>query len=167
MSELADALAALTAAGVADWPGLPPGCSPAELAPAIIDLDPSPGMADLGMRKAFFRSGVLAASGTPAQVWTTTDEREVLMVAVAGPSVVPTGRATLERLGEPDARLDNARGTVPLEACEWVYGGRGLAVFVDPDTDAVWRLTLFRPCPLAEYEDEFRVVLLERRFPRR
>jgi len=165
MSELADALAGLAEAGVADWPGLPTGCSPDELAPAITDRDPSPGMADLGLRKAFFRSGVLATSGAPVQVWTTTDEREVLMVAVAGPSVVPTGRATLERLGEPDARLDNARGTVPLEACEWVYGARGLAVFVDPDTDAVWRLTLFRPCTLDEYEDEFRVVLRERRFP--
>jgi hypothetical protein len=167
MSDCRDALTALAQDGVEGWRGLPAGCAPDELAPAITDLDPSPGMADLGLRKAFFRSGTLAASGAEVQVWTTTDEREVPMIAIADPSFLPTGRAAVDRLGEPDARLDSARGTVPLAASEWVYAGRGLAVFVDPDTGAVWRVTLFRPCTLEEYEDELRVVLLERRFPLR
>ena len=160
MSDCRDALAALEQERLEGWRGLPAGCAPDELAPAITDLDPSPGMADLGLRKSFFRSGVLATSGAPVQVWTTTDEREVLMIAIAHPSFAVDG------LGEPEARLDSARGTVPLPGSEWVYAGRGLAVFVDPDADAVWRVTLFRSSTLAEYEDEFRVDLLERRLPR-
>jgi hypothetical protein len=162
MSECRDALVALQQDGAAGWHGLPTGCAPDEL--PITDLDPSPGMADLGLRKAFFRSGGL--DGAEAQVWTTTDEREVLMIAIAQPRLLPTGPAALERLGEPEARLDSARGTVPLPGSEWVYAGRGLAVFVDPDGDAVWRVTLFRSSTLAEYEHEFRVDLLERRLPR-
>jgi hypothetical protein len=166
VSDCADALAALERQGIEAWRGLPFGCPPDSLAPAITDLDPSPGMADLGLQKAFFRSGVLAAADAEAQVWTTTDETEVLMVALANPPFLTTGAAALERLGEPDARLDSARGTVPLAASEWVYPTLGLAVFADPNTDAVWRLTLFRPCSLDDYEDEFRVSLLERRLPR-
>jgi hypothetical protein len=165
MNDCRAALVALQDEGVEAWQGLPTGCAPDELAPAIGDVDPSPGMTDLGLRKAFFRSGILAASGAALQVWTTTDEREVLMLAIAAPSFLLTGQAAAERLGDPDARLDSARGTVPLPASEWLYAGRGLAVFVDPDTDAVWRATLFRACTPAEYEDEFRVGLLERRFP--
>jgi hypothetical protein len=156
MSACRDALAALKRDGVESWRGLPTGCAPDEL--GLTDLDPSPGMADLGLRKAFFRSGRL--DGTEVQVWTTTDEREVLMIAIAQPSF------GVEGLGEPEARLDSARGTVPLPASEWVYAGRGLAAFVDPD-GVVWRATLFRSSTLAEYENEFRVDLLERRLPRR
>lgn len=167
MSSCRDALVALQQEAVAAWRGLPTGCAPDELAPAIRNVDPSPGMADLGLRKAFFRSGVLAASGAPAQVWTTTNEREVLMLAIEAPPFLATGQAAAEQLGEPDARLDSARGTVPLAASEWLYAGRGLAVFVDPDSDAVWRATLFRACTPEEYEDEFRVELRERRFPLR
>lgn len=165
MSGCRDALVALQQHGVAAWRGLPTGCAPDELAPAIRDADPSPGMADLGLRKAFFRSGILAPSGAPVQVWSTTDEREVLMLAIEAPPFLPTGQSATDQLGDPDARLDTARGTVPLAASEWLYAGRGLAVFVDPDSDAVWRTTLFRPCTPAEYEDEFRVELRERRFP--
>jgi hypothetical protein len=157
MSDCLDALAALEQEGVEAWRGLPFGCSPDSLAPAITDLDPSPGMTDLGMRKAFFRSGVWAA--TPVQVWTTTDETEILMIAVADPPFLPT----TDRLGEPEARLDSARGSLPMPESEWVYASRGLAAFVSPDTDAVWRATLFRPCTLEEYADEFRVELLQRR----
>jgi hypothetical protein len=156
MSACRDALDTLFREGVESWRGLPTGCAPDEL--GVTDLDPSPGMADLGLRKAFFRSGTL--DGAEVQVWTTTDEREVLMIAIAHPSFA------VDRLGEPEARLDSARGTVPLPGSEWVYAGRGLAVFVDPDGDAVWRVTLFRSSTLAEYEDEFRVDLLERRLPR-
>ena len=165
MSDCLDALAALEQGGVEAWRGLPFGCPPDSLAPAITDLDPSPGMADLGLQKAFFRSGVWAGSGAPVQVWTTTDETEVLMLAVADPPFLPTGTAAVERLGEPDARLDSARGSVPFPESEWVYAARGLAAFANPDTDVVWRATLFRPCTLEEYDDEFRVELLQRRFP--
>jgi hypothetical protein len=159
---MSDALDRLAREGVESWRGLPTGCAPDEL--PITDLDPSPGMADLGLRKAFFRSGTL--NGAEVQVWTTTDEAEVLMIAIAQPRFLPTGPAALEQLGEPEARLDSARGTVPLPGSEWVYAGRGLAVFVDPDGDAIWRVTLFRSSTLAEYEEEFRVDLLERRLPR-
>jgi hypothetical protein len=122
-------------------------------------------MADLGRRKAFFRSGILAGSAGPVQVWTTTDEQEVLMLAIEAPPFLLTGKAALELHGAPDERLDSARGTVPLAASEWLYTERGLAVFVDPETDRVWRATLFRACTPAEYEAEFRVDLLERRLP--
>jgi hypothetical protein len=162
MSGCAAALEGLLADGVGAWQGLPAGCHPGEV--ALADADPSPGMADLGLRKAFFRSGTLA--GAPAQLWTTTDEQEILMLAVEAPAFVRTGAAATERLGAPERRLDSARGTVPLPASEWVYARRGLAVFVDPDGDAVWRATLFRPCTPDEYEAEFRVDLLERRLPR-
>ena len=162
MSGCATAVQALLEQGVGVWRGLPAGCDPGEI--PIADLDPSPGMTDLGLRKAFFRFGALA--GTPAQLWTTADEHEVLMLTVEPPPFVATGGAALEELGAPERRLDSARGTVPLPQSEWVYAERGLAVFVDPDGDQVWRATLFRTCTPQEYEAEFRVDLLERRLPR-
>jgi len=165
MSGCRDALASLQEQGLAAWQGLPPGCPPGELADVAGDLDPGPGMADLGLRKAFFRSGTLAPSGVGVQVCTTTDEQEVLMVAVESPPFAATGAAAAELLGAPAARLDNALGTVRLEGSEWLYAERGLALFVDPDSDDVWRATLFRACTPEEYEAEFRVHLLERRLP--
>ena len=165
MSDCRAALATLEEEGPAFWRGLPPGCTPDELAPAIENLDPSPAMADLGLRKAFHRTGTLVASGAPVQVWTTTDEAEVLMLAFDAPPFLSTGAAARERLGEPEARLDNARGPARLEGSEWVYPARGLVVFVDPDTDDVWRAALFRACTPADYEEEFRVHMLERRLP--
>ena len=165
MTDCRAALAALEEQGPAFWRGLPPGCAPDELAPAIRDLDPSPAMADLGLRKAFHRTGALGASGAPVQVWTTTDEAEVLMLAFEPAAFLPTGAAALERLGEPEQRLDNARGGARLAGSEWAYPARGLAVFVDPDTDEAWRAALFRACTPEEYEEEFRVHLLERRMP--
>jgi hypothetical protein len=162
MSGCAAAVEALLEQGVGAWSGLPAGCHRGAI--PIADLDPSPGMADLGLRKAFFRFGALA--GTPVQLWTTTDEQEVLMLAVESPLFVATGGAALEHLGAPERRLDSALGTVQLQCSEWVYAERGLAVFVDPDTDRVWRATLFRTCTPEEYEAEFRVDLLERRLPR-
>jgi hypothetical protein len=162
MSGCAAAVEALLEQGVGAWSGLPAGCHPGAI--PIADLDPSPGMADLGLRKAFFRFGALA--GGTVQLWTTTDEQEVLMLAVESPPFVATGGAALEQLGVPERRLDSARGTVPLPHGEWVYAKRGLAVFVDPDVDRAWRATLFRTCTPEEYEAEFRVDLLERRLPR-
>jgi hypothetical protein len=165
---MTDCLAALTALerdGAGFWRGLPPACAAQALAPALRDLDPSPAMADLGLRKAFHRTGRLAASGAPVQVWTTTDETEVLLLAFEPAAFLATGAAALERLGEPELRLGNARGGARLAGSEWVYPGRGLAVFVDPDTDEAWRTTLFRACTPADYEEEFRVRLLERRLP--
>ena len=162
MSACAAALEALLEQGADAWRGLPTGCHPGEI--PIADLDLSPGMADLGRRKAFFRFGALA--GSPVQLWTTTDEQEVLMLAVESPPFVATGSAAEEQLGAPERRLDSARGTVPLPQSEWIYAERGLAVFVDPDADQAWRATLFRTCTPEEYEAEFRVDLLERRLPR-
>jgi hypothetical protein len=54
------------------------------------------------------------------------------------------GRAALEQLGGPGERLDSGRWTVPRAASEWLYAERGLAVFVDPETDC------YRRTPVAE-----------------
>jgi hypothetical protein len=87
------------------------------------------------------------------------------MLALESPPFLPTGSAARAQLGAPGKLLDSARGMVPLAASEWLYAERGLALFVDPDTDQAWRATLFRACTPAEYEAEFRVDLLERRLP--
>jgi hypothetical protein len=157
------ALETLLRDGLARWSGLPRGCRPDEVGPVLVAAG-EPGMWNLGGRKAFFRSGEL--DGVPAQLWTSTDDAEVLMIAVEDPPFARAPQAVREQLGGPALELDTARGTVPVPAGEWVYPDRGVAVFVDLD-DQIFRATLFPACSPQEYETEFRVVLKERRQPLR
>jgi len=166
MADCAQPITRLAADGPAAWQGLPSGCRVADLAPAL-DCDESLlGAAPLGERNALFLPALLGDEVT-AQVWLDAEEEDVVMVELEEPPFAATGAALTAAVGEPAARLDTWIGMLEADGGEWVWPERGLAAFVEPETDRVERLALFPPTTADGYEQGHRRHdLRPRKFPR-
>lgn len=73
---------------------------------------------------------------------------------------------TLEKLGQPEIRLDATFRGSAFAASDWVYPHRGLALTVVPETRIVLVRTEFVPCSLAIYRERYRNVDVFREFAR-
>jgi hypothetical protein len=140
-ADLAAVVAALAEAGPVGWSGLPAGLRAApddETFEVVLgsereeaDLLQLPDVADGCAGRAWLRAGVVVlveiAWRTGAPAW-PPDSRE-----------------------RPEARDDVVDGLVVVEAGEWIYPQRGLAVVTNQDATAARRLLGFAPTTLDVY----------------
>ena len=81
-------------------------------------------------------------------------------VAVAfdamNPQLDSTWQALAETLGTPDATFDWVFGTVAMPGGERVYAGRGITVFLNPETQAVVYVTVYAPTTVEAYARRIR-----------
>ena len=147
------------------WTGLPESCSLTEVTQQFRLMNEGYGLAALGNIKREFRLLIVEGYDHPIRVW--SEGPEVLMLDVEYPNLV-SGRADLlNHLGEPQAKLDYDWGTIQIEKGEWVYADRGLTVFVESDNPTIFHLAVFPRTTMPGYEQNFRLHLGERRFPKR
>ena len=76
----------------------------------------------------------MAVSSARARATLKAMENVSEMMACAQLGITLCG-VLLGALGEPAARLNSFRGTFEVEGNEYVYPGRGLALYVDPAAD--------------------------------
>jgi len=101
----------------------------------------------------------------PCRIW--LDGPQVLMLDVQYPTFLPDVTVLLNGLGEPEAKLDYVWGTLPIERGEWVYPNRGLTLFVTPSNLSVLHLAVYLRTTLQTYEENFRLHLGKKPFPKR
>lgn len=101
-------------------------------------------------REATYRDALAAGYDEGIRVWHRDGTVLVLAADLPGLPDVP---GLLAALGEPEARLDFYPRTSPMlrERGIWVYGRRGLALFMSGDHQNVIRVEVFPPMPAAEY----------------
>jgi len=161
----ASALNTFAARDLANWTGLPESCSLTDVSRQFRSLDDDVGLIRLGGTKREFRIFAVPAYEHPVRVW--SDGEKVLMLDVEYPSFSAETPALLKQLGEPEAKLDYDWGTTRFEKSEWVYAGRGLALFLAPDSSRVFHLAAFSRTTLQGYEANFRLHLGKRLIPKR
>ncbi len=79
----------------------------------------------------------------------------LVLVEAALPSLAHPVADLLADLGDPEARLDDRWGVMTVAGGTRVYPGRGIAVFVGPEGQAL-RVSLFAPVTLDAYIDRLR-----------
>jgi hypothetical protein len=139
----------------ADWSGLPRDCAISQLAAASRSGMPGVGSGRIGKRAAEFRTFKIDGFPHAVRAWFEGDT--LLMLDAEYPDPSGTLAAEIEKLGEPEARLDSWWDVLNLKRAEWVYASRGLAAFINPDNRTVLRLLAFPPASLADYERNFRI----------
>jgi hypothetical protein len=135
------------------WQGLASGCTLPDLDALCPRDDDWVGRGMLGGRQ--YRYVWLSAAGykEPVRVWLDNDRLVLLETDLPN---LANPRRLLSKLGEPNARLDAYRDTVPVPHGEWVYVERGLTLFVYPPGDVIYHLAAYPPCTLEEYRRELR-----------
>ncbi len=148
----------LAAGDLAGWRGLPPACRPEELAAAVGPLLEGEGRGRLGRGEALFRATADAGGLRRLRLWLEEDGSVALVDAEVGGTPPPSG------LDEPEARLDYRWRTLAVEAGEWVWPERGLALFLSDGGDVV-HAAGFVATTLEDYLERLRPHLGERRLP--
>lgn len=166
MTGLERAVAAFAAADAGAWPGLPDGVHLRDLA-GLLAFDPHdlrrgdagepPAMREwLAAETAVYAGGLRLwlAGDRPAD---PMDARVVLLEGIhpldaAGDFLIAPD------LGAPDASYDAVLGPLALPGGELVYGGRGLALRVNPDNGLLLGLVGFTPLGADAYRARIRPV---------
>jgi len=148
------------------WSGLHPSTMVADVA-AVFEVDATPQPAVLGSDQRGVSWTTVAADGFPEGIRVWLDGVDVVLLDGPG-AALPDGLSPLlDELGEPEARLDSYLGVFRIEASEWVYPGRGLTLYVNPENMVLLRVAGYVPTTLDEYERRLRIDLEARRLPRR
>jgi hypothetical protein len=156
-----EALRAFAARRFADWRGLP-ACTLADIRRHFELLDDEPHPGQLGRRAASWTAMTVEGYDEPVQLW--FDEQHVLLLLAEYPEL-PDWPALAKKLGEPAAKLDSHLSTLLIPGSEWVYPGRGISLFVNPENMALLRVAVYAPATLAEYEAGLRLRFKQRRLP--
>ena len=146
------------------WRGLPSGCSPESL--FGVALDDQWGEAPLGQRFEPARSHLLPAAGYYRPLAYVRDGVGVLFDG-SNPVLEGGWSALSADLGEPQARLDWVHSTVAMPAGELVYAALGITVFLNPENDAVVRVSLYAATTVDDYIARLRLHRQKRPWPRR
>jgi hypothetical protein len=136
------------------WQGLAHDLTIRELTSAYPPDSDWSGSAQLGRRhrEASYRWIRFPSADAESRAWFVGEQ--VILLDLANPSVGAHYDQLTEMFGAPDASLDTWQDTLPMPASETVYARRGIAVFVNLDTGAIWHLALFAPVTLEVYQDD-------------
>jgi hypothetical protein len=144
------------------WQGLAANCTRVDLETLFPREDEWVGVGALGEREYSYVWLPVGAYENPVRAW--LDRERVVLLEVEEPAL-SSSRSLLSKLGEPDARLDAFRYTVPVSAGEWVFAARGLTLFVYPPDNYIYHLAVYSPCDLEAYSRELRPDLKVTRLP--
>lgn len=157
-----DFLSHLASCDFTDWTGLPQDCPLGALKTRFTARGSGRGW--LGKHEARHTWFDVSGYANPLRVW--HDGKIVQAIDVESPAIVSPSKL-LERLGEPNVRLDTWWNLLFREDAEWVYSERGLALFVNPTERRIFHLSVFSPTTPQVYEDSLRVSLRMVRLPDR
>lgn len=148
-----------------DWTGLPAACSYGDFDEAFERMGEEYGRNTLGSGKLRTRYRTYTADEyeEPLKVWFRDDD--LVLIEISYPELPYPGTDLLDRLGEPDDRLDYELDVIEIEGGAWIYPPRGIALFLDAGKERVMRISLFRSCSPAEYAAEIRRDTSVREFP--
>jgi hypothetical protein len=142
---------------LAGWPGLPEGCR----ASAFGEL-PDPGEWAVRPLGEDFQPAAFRVLEIPGYYRPTISVREGVVVLFDGmnPQIDEAALAALlHELGEPAARLDYARGTLPVSGGELACPERGITLFVNAQADRLLHVALYAPTDLRRYRALLRLRL--------
>ena len=148
-----------------DWQGLAPDTSLSDVAAVFSVGDDLDGAAKLGSERRAATWISTAADGYENGVRIWLDENSVLLLDGDSPALTTELTAVLESIGEPDAKLDAYLGTFSIAESEWVYAGRGLTIYLDPEDLTLFRIVVYAPTSLDKYMESLRLNLQTRRLP--
>lgn len=155
MSETDAALRAFALRDASGFPGLPEGTT-LEQATAVWDADPGRfGRWFLGESQAetFYCPVDLEGYDGQVRIWF----RDGLVVKVQGDGP-QMDAGVVNRLGEPEDRLDFRMDTLVVEGGERVYAARGIAVQLNRTEDLVVSWSVFAPTTAARYREGLRAA---------
>jgi hypothetical protein len=137
------------------WDGLPPGCRPHELFPELPDSTSDWAQRPLGDG---FERAAFALAELPGYYRPTVSARDDVVVLFDGmnPELRDGFEALAADLGAPAARLDYRHGTLPVPDGEWIYGSRGLTLFVNTTADTALHVALYPTTTTEEYLEALR-----------
>jgi hypothetical protein len=67
--------------------------------------------------------------------------------------------ALIADLGDPEERLDYVHGFIHVGEGEWIYGARGITVFINTDATQLLHIAVYAPTTVAEYVAHLRPKL--------
>jgi len=79
---------------------------------------------------------------------------EMVRADLESPALTGSLPDLLEALGEPTARLPYYWGAIEIEDGQWLWPGRGLALYLDDSRTRVNRLAVFAPTDVAGYQHD-------------
>lgn len=134
-----------------EWTGLPSTCTYPDFDDTFERKDDAYGRDTLGSakRRTRYRMHVAEPFEEPLKVWFRDDD--LVMIDISHPELPYPDGELLERLGDPEARLDYSFDVMEIEDGAWLYPTRGMALFLDAGKETVMRLSLFPPCDLGAY----------------
>jgi hypothetical protein len=147
-----------------DWHGLPVDCLLTDLL-SRYPFNDGEGEAELGELPVSYRFRTLSHPAFDHPVFFYAEQDRLSCISSEFWSLdASVSAATLGALGEPDDRLDATfRGTSHARA-DRVYAGRGLALFVNPESGFIVRLMGFPPCSVESYRERYRPTGIVREF---
>lgn len=140
------------AAGHFDGNGLPVGCTVAEASAGLAALASSAdatgqmGEAQVGVHWRVARSGV---AGEALRLWHDGDL--VLAIEIVKPRPAEGWEKLRGELGAPEAKLEHWKDVNRIDDGQWVYAGRGLAIFTSLAEERLDRVVVFAPTTVADY----------------
>ena len=166
MPHVPDELLRLISAGdLRGWNGLP-DLSVADLTSAFPRDSDWSGTAHLGrcQKETHYLWAIVPGSDHKLRVWFEVDRVILLDLACSGTlRTRPDDLAAL--LAEAPTALDTWLGTLPMPQSQLVFPRKGLAAFVNRETQSIWHLALLRPQTLEEYVDNLQIDMRVRRHP--
>lgn len=133
------------------WRGLDERCTPDAFAAALGREGSNEGMRPLGSEavEVTWWPAPCPGYGEPLEVQLA--EGRVVRIDGLRPSLDGGLPALLAALGEPAAKLAYHDNVVPIPDGEWVWPGRGLALYLSADHRFVRRVALFHATDLDRY----------------
>lgn len=133
---------------------VPQSCSVAAVAQALVALASAPdAIGALGAKhvRVRWRAVDSGIAGNRLRLW--HDGQLVLAIEIEAPRPIEGWDALRRTLGEPEARMPYWDGVVENQTGQWVYPGRGLAVFTTLADTEIARVMAFAPTTIAIYTE--------------
>lgn len=150
-----------------DWRGLAPDTSLSDAVAVFEDDDDWRGAGKLGSERRASRWASVAVEGYEKGVRVWLDEDLVILIDGESPTLATPLPVLLQDIGQPEAKLDSYLGTLLIPESEWVYAGRGLTLYVNPENGILLRVAVFVPTTLDDYRQRLQLDLQTRRLPLR
>jgi hypothetical protein len=157
IDECAEALTMILERDFRNWKGMPLECDWTKLVGPLPDIGP-----DGHWKRAFHSSNEnywsmnLKIEGYDGANFTFED-RKALLFDGRNPDLAGGVASLLKALGEPEAKLDWDDGILAMPGMEWIYPGRGIALFMSAEGTFVSIVALFESTTIQGYSAKFRI----------
>jgi hypothetical protein len=145
------------------WRGMPSSCT----AEALFGkkLDDEWGSRPLGASFEKARSRVLELAGYDSALGYVREDHAVLFDGM-NPQLDGGWPALATDLGKAESTLDWVAGTIAMPKGELVYASRGITIFLNPENNWVFYVTVYAPTTVEDYAKRLRPAREKRPLPK-